>query len=67
MIQISDVKLLNELKSYGISHKAESVYLKCLRYGKTQIANRIKIKYGIRENYDDTILAFGATLINSKK
>ena len=54
---------LEELREYGIHLKAEIVYRRCLRNRKFKIAERIRIKYKLRDGHDDSIIAFGLALM----
>lgn len=47
--------LLSDFTEYSQKQKAILIYNKCLRSGKTNIANRIKDKYNIETVHDDTI------------
>lgn len=58
-------ELLNEFLYYEYKSKPKRVYLKCLRIKKYDLANKIKIKYNIQENNDDTVTAFRFALMAS--
>lgn len=57
------VDLFDELTEYSKRGKAEIVYRKCLRAGKRNLAERIKMKYNLQEPHDDMITAFGFALV----
>lgn len=59
------VDLLNEFADYGKNKKAEIVYKKCLRSQKNKLANKIKIKYGLVDKYEDSVIAFSFALMHS--
>lgn len=50
---------IEEMVDYGRNKKAESVYMKCLRARKWDLADRIKAKYGVFDNINtDRIVAY---------
>ena len=57
------VDLLDELVDYGKRSKAEIVYIKCLKVGKRNLAEKIKRKYGLQYPHDDMVTAFGYALV----
>jgi len=61
------MNLLEELIDYANFAKANSVYWKCLRLGKTNLANKIAQKYKIKTAQDDCVMAFGLALMVKKK
>lgn len=58
--KVFNKELIEEMVDYGRNKKAESVYMKCLRAKKWDLADRIKAKYGVFDNINtDTTTAFG--------
>lgn len=54
-----DSNLLKDLYKYSLKSKANIVYRKCLKNNKTEIAKRIKIKYGLKDVCsDDIVMAY---------
>ena len=57
-LQLRSADFLKELICYADYVKAESVYRKCLKAGKRNLAEKIRRKYNIQVQNDDTITAF---------
>jgi CRISPR/Cas system CSM-associated protein Csm5 (group 7 of RAMP superfamily) len=60
---LGNVDLLDELVDYSKQRKAEVVYRKCLQNHKYKLANKIKIKYNLKDKHDDMVTAFGFALM----
>ena len=61
--RLPDVGLLKEFAEYGSNFKAKIIYRKCLQNRKFEIAKRIKEKYKLVDNHDDTVMALGFALM----
>jgi len=61
-------ELLQELRDYNPdNNKATRIYFKCLQAGKLDLASKIRSKYNVVVDVDDTIISMGLALMAANK